>query len=159
MLLLITSPLRAQWVRTGGDSWVNTEYNTTEGTEFWATFMRNSGGDETDASSMTLYLYATARKNAIVTVENPNTAYTDTFHVAAGKQRTFKVPNEQAYIQLPNVSSNIGLRITSTTPIPANMMLQTYFRLSHWKESTESKRIWWISMLRNLQLFRLRINT
>ncbi|MBQ6723940.1 MAG: IgGFc-binding protein [Paludibacteraceae bacterium] len=116
-LLLVTAPLRAQWWNTSGDSWVNTDYNTTEGKEFWATFMRNSGGDETDASSMTLYLYASARANAIVTVENPNTSYIDTFHVAAGKQRTFKVPNDQAYIQLPNVASNMGLRITSTTPI------------------------------------------
>ena len=100
-----------------GGHWVNTKYNTTEGTEFWVTFMRNSGGDETDASSMTLYLYATAREKAHVTVENPNTGYVGAFDVEAGKQATFKVPNEQAYIQLPKLVSNLGLRVTSTVPI------------------------------------------
>ena len=118
LLLLVVSPLRAAIpTQYDGDSWTNTQYNTTEGTEFWVIFMRNSGGDESDATSMTLYLYATSREDAIVLVENPNTNYRDSFNVQAGKQSFFKVPNDQAYIQLPRKISNLGLKVTSSKPI------------------------------------------
>ena len=116
--LLVVSPLRAAIpTQYEGDSWTNTQYNTTEGTEFWVTFMRNSGGDESDATSMTLYLYATSREDAIVLVENPNTNYRASFNIQAGKQSFFKVPNDQAYIQLPRKISNLGLKVTSSKPI------------------------------------------
>lgn len=100
-----------------GNEWINTKYNTTEGKEFWVTFMRNSGGDETDVSAMKLYLYATSRENAHVTIENPNTGYTASFDVTAPHQSIFLVPNSEAYVQLPGIESNLGLRVTSDKPI------------------------------------------
>lgn len=58
--------------QSSGSSWWNTDYNTTEGTEFWLTFMSNSGAAEGDEKDMKLFLYATAREDAQVTISNPN---------------------------------------------------------------------------------------
>lgn len=108
-----------QSVNVNGDqSWTNTEYNTTEGTEFWVTFMRNSGSSTGDNNDMYLYLYATARENATVTVKNPNIpGATKTFNVRAGKQDSCLVDNSWAYIENDKVRSNFGIKVTSTKPI------------------------------------------
>ena len=68
-----------------GSSWWNADYVTTEGTEFWVTFMRNRGSDEND-TDLELYLFATSRSNATVTISNPNTSYKETFTVNAGQR-------------------------------------------------------------------------
>ena len=52
-LVLVVSPLRAQnggYTSSSivGDRWINTDYNTTEGTDFWLTFMFNYGNTEDD---------------------------------------------------------------------------------------------------------------
>lgn len=119
-LLLVTAPLRAQWgyddLET--DSWMNTEYNTTEGKEFWVTFMRNSGSSGLDNRDMFLYLYATSRENAKVTITKPNSyASPVVFNVRAGKQDSCLVPNEWAYIEDDKEVSNFAVKVTSDKPI------------------------------------------
>lgn len=100
-----------------GSSWWNADYVTTEGTEFWVTFMRNRGSDEND-TDLELYLFATSRSNATVTISNPNTSYKDTFTVKAGQRSTrIKIDNLQAYIATPAQPENKGLKVTSDYPI------------------------------------------
>ena len=119
LLLLVVSPLRAAIpTQHEGDSWTNTQYNTTEGTEFWVTFMRNSGSSGQDNKDMSLYLYATSRENAIVTISNPNQYGSNiTFNVRAGKQDSCLIPNSWAYIEEDKRVSNFGVKVTSTKPI------------------------------------------
>lgn len=49
------------------DSWVNTDYNTTEGNEFYVTTMKNSGAASADQNSV-IYLYATARNETYIKI-------------------------------------------------------------------------------------------
>lgn len=120
LLMLITSSLWAQYGYNDmtSDAWTNTDYNTTEGTEFWVTFMRNSGSSGQDNKDMFLYLYATSRENAVVTVKNPNNSESAiTFNVRAGKQDSCLVPNSWAYIETDKTVTNFGVKVTSNKPI------------------------------------------
>ncbi len=101
-----------------GDHWVNTKYNTTEGTEFWVTFMRNYGSSTGDNNDMSLYLYATSRENAIVTITNPNiTGSSIILNIKGGKQDSCLVPNSWAYIELDRTIGHYGVKVTSDKPI------------------------------------------
>ena len=100
-------------------SWWNTDYNTTEGTDFWVTFMTNSGAYNSDQNDLTLYLYVTSRENAKVAIENPNkngsrTAYT----VNAGEQERIQITDlRMAYLTDNDTISQKGVHITSDKPI------------------------------------------
>lgn len=103
---------------TDGASWWNTDYNTTEGTDFWVTFMRNSGADETDDNNMELYLYFTAREDARIQISNPNINEPPIIvNVTAGQQTRTKIPNNWGYIQIPQEPSSLGVHIISTKPV------------------------------------------
>lgn len=119
LLLLVVSPLRAALpTQHDGDSWTNTQYNTTEGTEFWVTFMRNSGSSGQDNKDMSLYLYATSREDAMVTLVNPRiNAAPVKFQVKAGEQNSCLVPNQWAYIEHDKQIGNYGVKVTSDKPI------------------------------------------
>lgn len=119
LLLLVVSPLRAAIpTQYDGDSWTNTQYNTTEGTEFWVTFMRNSGSSGQDNKDMSLYLYATSREDAEVTLVNPHiNADPVRFQVKAGEQDSCLVPNQWAYIEHDKQIGNYGVKVTSDKPI------------------------------------------
>jgi len=83
---------------------------STEGTDFWLTFMRNIRPVE-------LSLFASARTNTTVTVENPNTHWTTSFEVAAGSVATCTLPTNQCYMTLAGQAAYKGLRVTTTAPI------------------------------------------
>ena len=101
-----------------GDHWQNTKYNTTEGTEFWVTFMRNYGSSTGDNNDMSLYLYATSREDAVVTITNPNVQGSPIIlNVRAGQQDSCLVPNSWAYIELDRTVGNYGVKVTSDKPI------------------------------------------
>lgn len=89
---------------------------STEGTEFWMTFMNNWNapvGDE----GLVLKLIASSRQNATITVANPQTGYSNTFDVKANSIAEFIVPHEQGYTNDILSKSRRGLRITATAPI------------------------------------------
>ncbi|MCR4663753.1 MAG: PKD domain-containing protein [Paludibacteraceae bacterium] len=89
---------------------------TTEGTEFWVTFMNNY--DVTAGSSgLENKLIASSRENATVTVSNPQTGYSQSFNVKAGAVAEFTVPPQQGYTYNKATVENKGLRVTSTAPI------------------------------------------
>ena len=89
---------------------------STEGTEFWMTFMNNWNapvGDE----GLVLKLIASSRQNVTITVANPQTGYSNTFDVKANSIAEFIVPHEQGYTNDILSKSRRGLRITATAPI------------------------------------------
>ncbi len=97
----------------GNQSWTNTEYNTTEGTEFWVTFMSNSGAAEGDMETMKLYLYVSSREKAQVTFYNPNNNESSSpIDIPAGQQIPYQVPNEWAYINTKEANSVIPTCLT-----------------------------------------------
>ncbi len=112
-----------------GTAWWNTDYNSTEGTEFYLTFMVNYGknvGDE----DLSLSIYATARENTEVTVEGTWTDHVSgeskpwkkTFNVRKEKIDSLQIPSQVAYLQLSNQTENPewlnkGIKVTSNHPI------------------------------------------
>lgn len=95
--------------------WENGNYNTTEGTEFYLAFMQNGGAQASDAANLVLYIYATARQDATLTLENTLTGYRSTFTVAAGSMAYTTVPSGQAYCT--EGITPTGLSVTSTSPV------------------------------------------
>ena len=89
---------------------------TTEGTEFWATFLNN---ENTPAGShiLTLKLIASSRENSTVTVVNPQTGWQQSFLVSANKVAECIIPHGQCYTYSAGLIEKRGLKITSTTPI------------------------------------------
>ena len=89
---------------------------TTQGTEFWASFMRN--GYCTDYGSYNnITLIASAKHACTVTVANPNTGWSDQFTVQDNGVRTFIVNRNQGYNEQKGGKAFKGLHITSTDTI------------------------------------------
>ena len=84
---------------------------STEGTEFWVTFLCNYR-DNPECS-----IIASARETATVTVENPRTNWQRTFTVYAGQVATYRLQNPQCYMTSSEIVDTKGLRVTSTAPI------------------------------------------
>ncbi len=89
---------------------------TTEGTEFWVTFMDNFSMPPSD-SILTLKLIASSRRDATITVANPQTGYNKNFSVKANEVAEFVVPHEEGYTFYSGSAQKRGLRVTSTTPV------------------------------------------
>ena len=89
---------------------------TTEGTEFWATFLKNYT-NRTGSSSMTLTLIVSSRENAIVTIQNPQTGWQQSISVSANRVAEYVIPHNQGYTDAAGNVQKRGLKITSTAPI------------------------------------------
>ena len=126
LTLLSFFPLLAD---SDGSSWWNTDYNTTEGTEFWVTFMDNYGKHVQD-EDLSLTIYATARNSANVVVSgtwtdpitHTSTSWSKSFIVHEGGVDSIFIPNQVAYLQESNQTTNAewlnkGIKITSDKPI------------------------------------------
>ena len=120
LLFCFCSPLQA-------DDWINTQYNTTEGNEFWLTFLRNAGKGKED-SDLYLRLFASAREETEVTVYfNPDSLANSwaprksiTFTIPAGKDAglpdSLAIPNIAAYVE-DDEDKYKGVYVTSSSPI------------------------------------------
>ena len=101
---------------TDGASWWNTDYNTTEGTDFWVTFIFNYGNTDKDNADLKLKLVATSRANANVRI-----LYTDgtseTFRIAANKRAIYGINLSKGYVMSEQKIENKGIHITSDVPI------------------------------------------
>ena len=89
---------------------------TTEGTEFWTTFLNNEDTYE-GSYELHLTLIASSRENATVTVQNPQTGWQSSFVVSANQVAQMEIPHKQCYTYNHGVVSKRGLKITSTAPI------------------------------------------
>ena len=129
MLLIIVPSVYVAGASVDGSNWWNTDYNTTEGKEFWVTFMDNYGKHVQD-HDLSLSIYATARKASTVIVTGTwtdpithiSTPWSKSFSVSAGGVDSIFIPNQVAYLQESNQTSNTewlnkGLKITSDNPI------------------------------------------
>ena len=116
LLLSFYCPLQA-------DDWVNTQYNTTEGAEFYVTFLKNLGAAASDADNLTLYLHAASEEGAEVTVTYLSDNTTEKFRVNPKSQKTIQIELSKAYVDylekqpVENQISKKGLYVTSTNPI------------------------------------------
>ena len=116
LLFCLTFPLLA-------DNWINSQYNTTEGTEFYATFLKNLGAAALDADNLTLYLHAASEEGAEVTVTYLSDNTTEKFRVNPNSQKTIQIELSKAYVDyldkqsVENQISKKGLYVTSTNPI------------------------------------------
>jgi len=82
---------------------------TTQGTEFYVSFMPNSSGP-------TLKLLVSAKRDCEVTVQRSNNTVAKTFSVSAGGIYTYLVTNNDAYANVNGLSSK-SLKVTSTDTI------------------------------------------
>ena len=89
---------------------------TTEGTEFYLTFMTNLNHRE-NSTSLELKLLFSARETGTVTVSNPQTGWQTTLTVAAHTISECPIPLQQGYAVGNERVEKKGLRVTSTTPI------------------------------------------
>lgn len=95
---------------------------STQGTDFWLTFMRNLRVGQCT-------LIASSASDATVTVSNPVTLWSTSFTVPAGQTATCQLPLEQCYLDNGGTIEPKGLHITSTAPIDlfaANVADYTY---------------------------------
>lgn len=88
---------------------------TTQGTEFWASFMRN--GYNANGSNDRYTLIASAKNSCRVTVTNPYTNWTTQFSVPENGVNTCVIDRTQGYNEQMGGKANKGLLITSTDTI------------------------------------------
>ena len=101
---------------------------TTEGTEFWVTYMNNALIiDETEG--LALELIVSSRNNATIAVENPRTGWKVTSSVSANTIKKIAVPCEQGYVYNPATIYDAGIRVTSTAPI--SLYASNYYNASY----------------------------
>lgn len=87
------------------DSWWNTDYNTTEGNEFYVATMKNAGAND-GSEDLRLYLYATARKETYIKISNRNLSpssegsYNEIIKIPTGGQNGILIPLNYLYSDL-----------------------------------------------------------
>jgi hypothetical protein len=91
---------------------------TTQGTEFWVSFMRNGYRNSTvpDPQKEKLIMIASAKRGCTVTVRNPSQNWQDSFTVGNNGVATFLVPDARGYNDQYGRSYK-GLLVTSTDTI------------------------------------------
>ena len=122
LCLVCVSPLLADsWENT---SWDNTKYNTTEGTEFYAAFVKN-GTETKDSENLILYLQVVASNDTKVRVTYLSDNSSDEFSVAKNTQVTKQIDISKAYADYDNTPgknpmeqiTKCALCVTSDDPI------------------------------------------
>ena len=101
---------------------------TTEGTEFWVTFLNNFN-QQAGSEAMTLKLIASSRQDASLTVTNPQTGWSVSSAVSAHQITEITIPHEQGYTYGDEVVEQRGLKVTSSAPISlyaSNYVAHTY---------------------------------
>ena len=101
---------------------------TTEGTEFWVTFLNNFS-QPVGSEEMTLKLIASSRQDASLTITNPQTGWSVSSDVSAHQITEITIPHEQGYTYRDGVVEQRGLKVTSSAPISlyaSNYVAHTY---------------------------------
>ena len=123
LLLCIISTTHIYADEWDNTSWINTEYNTTEGVEFYATFLKNQGSTETDVDNLDLFLHAAANQYTKVTVTYLFDGSEETFQVQSNSQKTIPIDLAKAYVDFKQdiapqeQISQRGLCVKSDNPI------------------------------------------
>ena len=101
---------------------------TTEGTEFWVTYM-NNGASIDESDGLALELIISSRNNTEIVVENPRTGWKVKSSVSANTVKKITVPCSEGYIFNPATIYDAGIRVTSTAPI--SLYASNYSRASY----------------------------
>ena len=83
---------------------------TTEGTEFWVTYMNNALFED-ESDGLALELIVSSRNDAEIFVENPRTGWKVTSSISANTVRKIAVPCEQGYVYNPATIYDKGILI------------------------------------------------
>lgn len=101
---------------------------TTEGTEFWVTFLNNFS-QPVGSTEMTLKLIASSRQDASLTITNPQTGWSVSSDVSAHQMTEITIPHEQGYTYSSETVEQRGLKVSSSAPISlyaSNYVAHTY---------------------------------
>lgn len=91
---------------------------TTQGTEFWLSFMRNGYRNENPSpNTVKLVLIASAKRACTVTVSNPNQNWAESFTVSDNGVNSITVTDDRGYNEQRSGISDKGLLVTSTDTI------------------------------------------
>ena len=101
---------------------------TTEGTEFWVTYM-NNGASIDESDGLALELIISSRNNTEIVVENPRTGWKVKSSVSANTVKKITVPCSEGSIFNPATIYDAGIRVTSTAPI--SLYASNYSRASY----------------------------
>ena len=101
---------------------------STEGKEFWVTFMNNHNILASN-DTLQMKLIVSARENATVTMRNPQTGWQQSLQVVANRVAEYVLPKSEVYTYNTGRAEKTGMVVTSTVPISlyaANFMEHSY---------------------------------
>lgn len=114
------------------DEWANTQYNTTEGNEFYITTMKNADASSS-SEDLRLYLYATAREKTYICITNENLApssegtYKEILSIPKGGQTGILIPLKYIYTDLSeNVDKNNSIETIYSITQPQEKALHVF---------------------------------
>lgn len=92
---------------------------TTEGKEFWLTYMHNGYRDHPDGGWVETQVLVSAKRSCTGTISNPNTGWRRNFSVAANSVITINVPETQGYhgVNYNEVVANKGLKVVTSDTV------------------------------------------
>ncbi len=96
---------------------VNAQIPSTQGTEFYFSFMRNGYRCQPYPENDKLTVIASAARNCSVTVSNPNTGWSQSHSLTANGVTVIAIPDLQGYNTGSEIIENKGLLVTSTDTI------------------------------------------
>ena len=99
------------------------QVTTSEGTDFWVTFMDNA---DTTLGSQTLSVFATSTRTCTLTATNPNTGWSSTMTVTPSNINQLYIPLSQAYSVNSNIVENNGIHITCTDTVSLYAITRGY---------------------------------
>ena len=102
---------------------------TTQGTEFWLSFMRNGYRSANGNNAEKLTLIASAKRACTVTVTNPYTSLNSTFSINDNSVVTHIISDADGYNNQQGGMANKGIHVTSTDTISlyiANEAMNSY---------------------------------
>lgn len=108
------------------DRWVNTQYNTTEGNEFYITTMKNKGASAENAPDLKFYLYATARKETRIHITNRDATYSEYLTIPANGQNGINIPLEVIYTDVADADQQVSVKDSFAVSIPQDKSLYVY---------------------------------
>ena len=97
-----------------GGGWLHAQTPTTQGKEFWVSYMRN-GHRTSDNDRLTLIV--SAKRDCSGMVVNPNSKWQKPFQVAANDVTIVTIPDAQGYNAQTEGVANTGLYVTSEDTI------------------------------------------
>ena len=95
-------------------AWTQT---TTQGTEFWLSFMMNGYRYNNGSTWVYNNVMISAERDCTGTIENPMTGWTESFSIEAARVKFLSVPEEQGYNDIDETVANKGLHVVTSDTV------------------------------------------